>query len=298
MRHTFFCMLLCPVLFLTGCSDDPAEKKTAGTQQTDKTAAEMDAARKLGANFSDDGKTLNYVEFAVDTEFIIPHGVTTVAPYAFSQMPLTSVTIPASVTDIGEGIFSGCWKLEEIKLDPGNKNFQLGRHGSLVDVKKRIFLYLPVGISGEFTIDRDISVIGAGAFQDCADVSLNIPAGVRKIGKNAFRNGVKRIKLDAGNPYFKLDAKGGLIDIENKRLIYIPMDFSGHYNIAPGVESISNCFDGSRKKLHSVTFPPSVKFIPPDAISIYGGNLTEVYVPRTTTVAPGAFPSGCTVKFY
>jgi hypothetical protein len=241
---------------------------------------------------------LNYLDLTGDAALVIPRTVTTIAPYAFAQMPLTSVTIPASVTDIGEGIFSGCWKLEEIKLDLGNKNFQLGRHGSLVDVKKRIFLYLPVGISGEFTIDRNISVIGAGAFQDCADVTLTIPASVRKIGKNAFRNGVKRIKLDAGNPYFKLDANGGLIDIENKRLIYIPMDFSGHYNIAPGVESISNCFDGSRKKLKSITFPPSVKTIPPDAVSIFGGALSEVYVSKNTSVAPGAFPSGCTVKFY
>lgn len=45
---------------------------------------------------------------------VIPQSVTEIGSYAFAMHPITSITIPANITDIGSSLFYGCTKMESV----------------------------------------------------------------------------------------------------------------------------------------------------------------------------------------
>jgi hypothetical protein len=54
------------------------------------------------------------------TSVTIPYSVTTLGDRAFQQSGLTSVTIPATVTAVGNGSFSGCKSLDTVNWATGS----------------------------------------------------------------------------------------------------------------------------------------------------------------------------------
>lgn len=71
-----------------------------------------------GVVYSKDGKTLIcYPCGNLNTEFVIPDGVTCIAKYAFNDCDnLTAITIPNTVTTIEEEAFYNCGKITEINI--------------------------------------------------------------------------------------------------------------------------------------------------------------------------------------
>ena len=119
-----------------------------------------------GNLYSKDGKKLiQYVIGKTATRFVIPSGVTSIGPYAFSSCTnLTSITIPDSVTSIGSSAFSHCTNLTSI------------------------------------TIPDSVTSIGLLAFKNCTNLtSITIPSNVSKIGCDAFRN-CKKLKIIVADP--------------------------------------------------------------------------------------------------
>lgn len=107
------------------------------------------------------------------TKVVIGEGVTNVAGGAFSHFPqLEEVSLPSTVTAIGDSSFRGCSKLSDIPL-------------------------------------THITAIGMMAFEDCDSFTqVNIHAGIETVGFGAFRgcnnlnkvtieNGVKTVESDA-----------------------------------------------------------------------------------------------------
>ncbi len=81
--------------------------------------------------------------------------VTEIAEYAFFNTTITSVTIPATITTIGDDAFDGCSSLETVT----------------------------------FEADSSLEIIDAFAFYNCVSLtSIEIPSSVIEIGWNAFGN--------------------------------------------------------------------------------------------------------------
>ena len=107
---------------------------------------------------------------------------------AFSRCKgLTSLTIPSSVTSIGDGAFVVCWNLANLSVATGNPSYQADGGVLFTKGGKTLVLY-PAGKPGEsYIIPPSATRIGVGAFHGCYRLtSVTIPSSVTSIGDNAF----------------------------------------------------------------------------------------------------------------
>ena len=109
------------------------------------------------------------------TTVTIPNSVTSIGESAFSGCTsLTSVTIPNSVTSIGESAFRGCSALTSVTI-PNSvtsiENYAFSRCSALTSV----------------TIPNSVTSIGGSAFEECSALtSVTIPNSVTSIEEGAF----------------------------------------------------------------------------------------------------------------
>ena len=108
------------------------------------------------------------------TSITIPNSVTSIGNWAFAASALTSIFIPNSVTSIGESAFHACSSLASVSI--GNSVTTIGRNA---------FHYCFSLTS--LTIPNSVTSIGEWAFADCSALtSVTIPNGVASIGEFAF----------------------------------------------------------------------------------------------------------------
>lgn len=140
-----------------------------------------------------------YVNDEAVKDLIIPHGVTTIKPYAFSGCTtLTSVSIPNSVTSIGDYAFSNCTGLSTVSIPNsvtsiGNYAFSGSRlksvsiPDSVTSIGKGTFQYCQYLTT--VSIPNSVTSIGDLAFQQCYDLTnVSIPDSVTSIGDSAFQD--------------------------------------------------------------------------------------------------------------
>lgn len=214
--------------------------------------------------------------------------VTTIGNAAFRDSSVTSVTIPASVTEIGSNAFAGCTNLTSVNyegdwsnltIQSGNPAVQDAANAPLFD-----FEFIPPdntavivtnykynGAAADVTIPsryqgKPVTTIGHAAFFNSAVTSVTIPDSVTSISDEAFINCPKLTNISIPNS-----------------VTYI------------GFSAFSSC-----TSLKSITLPSSLSTI--QSYAFYNcGNLKTIRIPvSVTSIGNNAFadcPSLMTVTY-
>ena len=159
-------------------------------------ASEAARVASIGTAFERLGKEGSGFTFSFD-EFKYFTGVTSIDDNAFSTSNIVSITIPNSVTSIGNYAFNGCSGLTSITIP--NSVTSIGDYAfnncsSLTSITipnsvTSIGNYAFYGCSSltSITIPNSVTSIGTSAFYGCSGLtSITIPDSVTSIGTSAF----------------------------------------------------------------------------------------------------------------
>lgn len=249
--------------------------------------------------------------------YAIPDGVTTLGDSALAfAVLLTDLTIPASLTTLGDWPFEGCVALETVAVESGNPSYA-SMEGLLYDVSLEVLLQCPPGRTGacvvadgalsiadfafngckqlkEVTVPGSVETIGNGAFAECSNLErVNLTNGVLSIGEWAFGDSpaLASIFLPASISAIGAGAFSGCA-----ALTAISVDAGNpSFTSVDGVlfdNPMTTLLQYAPGKLGPYSAPHGISAIGDYAFELCAG-LTELTLPASvTTIGVGAF-TGC-----
>ena len=182
------------------------------------------------------------------TSVTIPNSVTSIGDYAFSGCSsLTSITIPNSVTSIGYGAFSDCSSLTSITIPNsvtsiGNSAFHDCSSLTSVTIGNSVtsiedWAFGNCSSLTSITIPNSVTSIGDWAFYGCSSLtSITIPNRVTSIGEEAFLICSSLTSITIPNSVTSI-GKYAFRGCKSLAFIYLPYDIP--------IVDIQLSFDGS-----------------------------------------------------
>ena len=204
--------------------------------------------------------------------------ITKIPAQAFAKSKIKgSLTIPNSVTTIGEEAFSNCTELKG----------SLTLSNSLKTIGNKAF-YMCNRLNGSLTIPNTVTTIGISAFEKCTGFngSLTIPHSVTTIGKSAFCN-CQGFKGDLTIP-------SSITTIEDNTFSSC-FGFNGNLTIPNSVTTIGvGAFMQCTGFKGNLKLSNSVKTIENGAFRICSGFTGELILPNSITTIGAYVFKGCT----
>ena len=187
--------------------------------------------------------------------FVIPEGTTKIRNYAFQDACFSSITIPSSVTAIGDYAFAGNNCLEEIVIP-----------SSVQTIGDYAFNKCQNLTSATFE-NSDITTIGTDIFRECIALrEVKLPAALTTLPKGTFAlcKSLTTVTIPSG-----VTSLGELAFVVCQSLTAI--------TLPPGITSIGRfCFD-SCSSLKTITIPDSVTSIGAGCFSDNSGMTSMVF---------------------
>jgi len=198
--------------------------------------------------------------------------VTGIAKAAFSKKTaVTSITIPSSVSEIGDNAFTGCSGLTSILVNSGSLYFSAS-NGVLFNKDKTVLIAYPNGKAGTYSIPNTVTSIGYSAFDSCKKLTgITIPDSVTSIDVTAFYGCVKLAKL-------KIPAS---VDFDSEAAFADCTELTS-VKIDEGVSKIGEAVFLGCSNLSDVNIPRSANLIEDYAFSDCI-SLESIAIPKTVT---------------
>lgn len=167
---------------------------------------------------------------------------------AFRDTDVVEVTIPDTVTYMGENVFEDCSNLKIVDIGDGVENILSGTFFNCVNLET-------------FIPGNSLAQIHANAFGFCESLELvEISENVDYIDTQAFVGCINldRISVHTDNAHYASDEAGVLFSKDMEELMIFPRGKAGQYTVPGHVIEIADfAFDGSIN-LTGVTIPDNV----------------------------------------
>lgn len=186
---------------------------------------------------------------AQDAEWNCP--VTEFGSYAFANCSIKNAGIPATITKLGSGVFSGN-PVEQISY----RATAAAAHTA--DVVP--FSGLADSVDTTITIADSVTSIPAFMFYKAEVEKINIGTGVASIGEAAFSGSkTAEVAIPNGNAAYRVNADGNLYTADNLTIIaYLGKHQDAAYTLATGVNTIAAGAFYGHPYLERMTFDATV----------------------------------------
>ena len=214
-------------------------------------------------------QTIGYLAFGTtyltSITFTSPSSLTTIGDYAFQSTRFTSISIPESVTSIGEGAFQLNTHLTSITIPNGVTNI-------------RPYTFDQASGLTAVSVPSGVTEIGTNAFEGTTSLSsINLPNTLSSIGNKAFKGATSLTSITIPDSVTDIGTEAFF----DTRLTSL--------TIPRSVTTIRNDTFGRISTLTSITFPSTLISISPGAF-FDATTLATVTIPASvTTIGQYAF---------
>lgn len=217
------------------------------------------------------------------TSVSLPYSLTSIGDRAFADCSeLKFIEIPSGVSKIAFDAFDGCDSLQAFSVDVANGHFASDSQGLLFSIERKSVVMAPATIEGDVVIPDQVVAIDESAFYDCSNLKSIVARGsLETIGSWAFE-GCTSLESVALGSNLKLIDSGAFFGCRSLKKLDIP----------DGVRIIESRALSGCTSLREISLPGTLSTIGKWAFEGCA-SLEEILIPGSVSKLGQGFFYGC-----